>query len=211
MYGNISHCLQCYNIQWAVAGLGLAACIYPLDDSTTYTYLVFVTSSFERHTLIMTIQVLQSITCLFTNLCIYLYTTGFYVVSYINRVETVVGRAILHAVSLYLPLSPPSLIPLPISHAFTPSNYPRNLVLILICSNSGYTGLQLFTQIIIADTRTPNWRGPPRAPSPSCLSSTAWDDRRLRFAHTDSMSTILVPAMLSALIIIDHTHVPRLY
>lgn len=43
------------------SSLGLAAYIYSLDGTTTYTYLAFATSSFGHHSLISTIQVAQSI------------------------------------------------------------------------------------------------------------------------------------------------------
>ncbi|KAL0953095.1 hypothetical protein HGRIS_004366 [Hohenbuehelia grisea] len=41
--------------------LGLAAYIYSLDGTTTYTYLSFASSSFGKHSLISSIQVAQSI------------------------------------------------------------------------------------------------------------------------------------------------------
>ena len=41
--------------------LGLAAYIYSLDGTTTYSYLSFATSSFGGHTLVSTIQTAQSI------------------------------------------------------------------------------------------------------------------------------------------------------
>lgn len=41
--------------------IGLASYIYSLDGQTTYSYLAFATSSFDKHSLISTIQVAQSI------------------------------------------------------------------------------------------------------------------------------------------------------
>ena len=41
--------------------IGLASYIYSLDGTTTYNYLAFATSSFDKHSLISTIQVAQSV------------------------------------------------------------------------------------------------------------------------------------------------------
>ena len=60
---------------WLYAGLtvaliisiALASYIYSLDGQTTYSYLAFATSAFDKHGLISTIQVAQSI----ISACIY--------------------------------------------------------------------------------------------------------------------------------------------
>lgn len=41
--------------------IGLASYVYSLDGTTTYNYLVFATSAFDKHSLISTIQVAQSV------------------------------------------------------------------------------------------------------------------------------------------------------
>ena len=41
--------------------IGLASYIYSLDGQTTYNYLPFATSAYDRHSLISTIQVAQSV------------------------------------------------------------------------------------------------------------------------------------------------------
>ncbi|KAF5327482.1 hypothetical protein D9619_005131 [Psilocybe cf. subviscida] len=175
--------------KWALfISLGLAAYIYSLDGTTTYTYLAYVTSSFERHAFIATIQVAQSIIVACGKPVIakiadvgsrgtaYAFVLLFYVVGYIviasaNSVETVAGGIILYAI--------------------------------------GYTGLQLLTQIIIADMTTLKWRGLVSGLislpfvvnafvganiSASILQRSGW-----RWGY--GMFAILVPAALSPLII----------
>ena len=41
--------------------IALASYIYSLDGQTTYNYLAFATSAFDKHSLISTIQVAQSV------------------------------------------------------------------------------------------------------------------------------------------------------
>lgn len=41
--------------------IGLASYIYSLDGQTTYNYLPFATSAYDKHSLISTIQVAQSV------------------------------------------------------------------------------------------------------------------------------------------------------
>ncbi|KAF8060651.1 drug:h+ antiporter [Lyophyllum atratum] len=125
--------------KWALfISLGLAAYIYSLDGTTTYTYLSYATSEFEDHSLISPIQVAQGIIIAVGKPIVakiadvksrgfaYIVVLLFYVVGYIiiasaKNVQTVAGGIILYAV--------------------------------------GYTGLQLLTQIIIADITTLQWRG----------------------------------------------------
>ncbi|KAF8198595.1 drug:h+ antiporter [Pholiota molesta] len=127
-----------YSKWFLFIGLGLAAYIYSLDGTTTYSYLAFATSSFGDHSLISTIQVAQSIIIACGKPVIakiadvgsrgtaYVAVLIFYVIGYIviasaKHVGTVAGGIILYAI--------------------------------------GYTGLQLLTQIIIADMTTLKWRG----------------------------------------------------
>ncbi|KAF5338766.1 hypothetical protein D9611_013329 [Ephemerocybe angulata] len=129
-----------YSIWALFISLGLAAYIYSLDGTTTYSYLNFATSAFDDHSLISTIQVVQGIVIAVGKPVIAKiadvqsrgfasrdeYPVVFYVVGYIviasaQRVQTVAGGIIVYA--------------------------------------CGYTGLQLLTQIIIADITTLKWRG----------------------------------------------------
>ncbi|KAG6816467.1 hypothetical protein H0H87_005827 [Tephrocybe sp. NHM501043] len=125
--------------KWALfISLGLAAYIYSLDGSTTYTYLSYAASEFGDHTLISTIQVAQSMIiavgkpviakvadvtsrgAAYTVVLIF-YVIGYIVIASAKNIQTVAGGIILYAI--------------------------------------GYTGLQLLTQIIIADITTLKWRG----------------------------------------------------
>ncbi|TBU22782.1 drug:h+ antiporter [Dichomitus squalens] len=119
-------------------GIALASYIYSLDGQTTYNYLAFATSAFDKHSLISTIQVAQSviIACgkpviakfadVTSRATAYLIVLCFYVLGYIviasaNGVGALAAGIILYAV--------------------------------------GYTGLQLLTSVIIADITTLKWRG----------------------------------------------------
>ncbi|KAG6890842.1 hypothetical protein C0992_012481 [Termitomyces sp. T32_za158] len=127
-----------YSKWFLFIGLGLAAYIYSLDGSTTYTYLSYAASAFEDHTLISTIQVAQSIIIavgkpviakvadvtsrgLAYTVVLVFYVVGYIVIASSKNIETVAGGIILYAI--------------------------------------GYTGLQLLTQVIIADITTLKWRG----------------------------------------------------
>ncbi|GLB36915.1 putative major facilitator superfamily protein [Lyophyllum shimeji] len=125
--------------KWALfISLGLAAYIYSLDGTTTYTYLSYAASEFDDHSLISPIQVAQGIIIAVGKPVVakiadvssrgaaYMFVLVFYVVGYIviasaNNIQTVAGGIVLYAI--------------------------------------GYTGLQLLTQIIIADITTLQWRG----------------------------------------------------
>ncbi|TFK23755.1 ferrichrome-type siderophore transporter [Coprinopsis marcescibilis] len=119
-------------------GLGLAAYIYSLDGTTTYSYLAFATSAFSKHSLLSTVQVVQIIIVAIGKPIIakvadvksrpiaYILVLIFYVIGYIviasaNNVGGIAGGTIVYAI--------------------------------------GYTGLQLLTQVIIADITTLKWRG----------------------------------------------------
>ncbi|KAI3606432.1 h+ antiporter [Moniliophthora roreri] len=127
-----------YSKWYLFIGLGLAAYIYSLDGQTTYSYLIFAASDLKDHSLIATIQVVQSIIIATFKPVVaktadvasrgyaYLAVLIFYVLGYIviasaQRIEAVAGGIVLYAI--------------------------------------GYTGLQLLTQIIIADITTLKWRG----------------------------------------------------
>ncbi|KAH9895800.1 drug:h+ antiporter [Cubamyces lactineus] len=168
-------------------GIGLASYIYSLDGQTTYNYLAFATSTFDKHGLISTIQVAQSIIIACGKPVIakvadvssrgtsYIVVLVFYVLGYIviasaNGVGALAAGIILYAV---------------------------------------HSGLQLLSQIIIADITTLKWRGLvsslTSAPfiinafigsniSTSMLEHSTW-----RWGY--GMFAILVPASLSPLII----------
>ncbi|KAH9846877.1 drug:h+ antiporter [Lenzites betulinus] len=177
-----------YSKWFLFVGIALASYIYSLDGQTTYSYLAFATSSFDKHGLISTIQVAQSIIIACGKPVIakvadvssrgtsYIVVLVFYVIGYIviasaNGVGALAAGIILYAI--------------------------------------GYTGLQLLTQIIIADITTLKWRGLvsslTSAPfivnafigsdvSTSMLEHSTW-----RWGY--GMFAILVPASLSPLII----------
>ncbi|KAL1938676.1 hypothetical protein VTO73DRAFT_11279 [Trametes versicolor] len=169
-------------------GIGLASYIYSLDGQTTYNYLAFATSSFDKHGLISTIQVAQSIIIACGKPVIakvadvssrgtsYIVVLVFYVIGYIviasaNGVGALAAGIILYAI--------------------------------------GYTGLQLLTQIIIADITTLKWRGlvSSLTSAPfiinafigSMVATSMLENSTWRWGY--GMFAILVPASLSPLII----------
>ncbi|KAJ7444936.1 drug:h+ antiporter [Mycena latifolia] len=125
--------------EWALfISLGLAAYIYSLDGTTTYTYLSYATSEFGGHSLIGPIQVAQGIIVAVgkpviakvadvgsrgTAYCgvLIFYVLGYSVIATAHNIQTVAAGIILYAI--------------------------------------GYTGLQLLTQVVIADITTLKWRG----------------------------------------------------
>ncbi|KAI0801567.1 hypothetical protein C8Q74DRAFT_1215116, partial [Fomes fomentarius] len=50
-----------YSKWFLFVGIGLASYIYSLDNQTTYNYLPWATSDYDKHSLISTIQVAQSV------------------------------------------------------------------------------------------------------------------------------------------------------
>ncbi|KAF8598531.1 drug:h+ antiporter [Ceratobasidium sp. AG-I] len=121
-----------------VISIALAAYMYSLDGSTTWTYLAFAGSSFGDHSLIAAVQVAQSIivACgkpfiaksadalsrpVAYGLVVLFYVLGYIIIASAQSIGTVAGGIIIYAV--------------------------------------GYTGLQLLLQIIIADITTLKWRG----------------------------------------------------
>ncbi|KAI8995203.1 drug:h+ antiporter [Trametes punicea] len=166
-------------------GIGLASYIYSLDGQTTYNYLAFATSTFDKHGLISTIQVAQSIIIACGKPVIakvadvssrgtsYLVVLLFYVLGYIviasaNGVGALAAGIILYAI-----------------------------------------GLQLLSQIIIADITTLKWRGFVSAMTSapfiinafigSNISTSMLEHSTWRWGY--GMFAILVPASLSPLII----------
>ncbi|KAJ6525618.1 drug:h+ antiporter [Mycena capillaripes] len=118
--------------------LGLAAYIYSLDGTTTYTYLTYATSEFGGHSLLGPIQVAQGITIAVgkpviakiadvgsrgTAYCgvLLCYVIGYSVIASAQNIKTVAAGVVLYAI--------------------------------------GSTGLQLLTQVVIADITTLKWRG----------------------------------------------------
>ncbi|KAG8685862.1 hypothetical protein FRC11_009927 [Ceratobasidium sp. 423] len=121
-----------------IVSIGLAAYMYSLDGTTTWTYLAFAGSALNDHSLIATVQVAQSIiiACgkpfiakladslsrpVAYSLVVFFYVLGYIIIASAKSIATIAGGIVIYAV--------------------------------------GYTGLQLLLQIIIADTTTLKWRG----------------------------------------------------
>ncbi|KAJ7343319.1 major facilitator superfamily domain-containing protein [Mycena albidolilacea] len=125
--------------KWALfISLGLAAYIYSLDSTTTYTFLTYATSEFKSHSLLGSIQVAQGIiiavgkpviakiadvgsrgTAYFGVLIF--YVVGYTVIATAQSIQAVFAGVLLYAI--------------------------------------GSTGVQLLTQVVIADITTLKWRG----------------------------------------------------
>ncbi|KAJ7271946.1 drug:h+ antiporter [Mycena haematopus] len=122
--------------RWALfISLGLAAYIYSLDSTTTYTYLTYATSEFGGHNLLGPIQVAQGIIIAVgkpviakiadvgsrgTAYCgvLIFYMIGYTVIATAQSIQAVAAGVVLYAM-----------------------------------------GLQLLTQVVIADITTLKWRG----------------------------------------------------
>ncbi|KAG9099375.1 hypothetical protein FRC06_005345 [Ceratobasidium sp. 370] len=121
-----------------VISITLAAYMYSLDGSTTWTYLAFAGSALNNHSLIATVQVAQSIivACgkpfiaksadafsrpVAYSLVVFFYVLGYIIIASAQSIGSIASGIVIYAV--------------------------------------GYTGLQLLLQIIIADTTTLKWRG----------------------------------------------------
>ncbi|KAK7447416.1 hypothetical protein VKT23_014125 [Stygiomarasmius scandens] len=125
--------------KWALfVGLGLAAYVYSLDGQTTYYYLTWAASDFNDHSLISTIQTAQSI----------IIACG---KPAIAKVADVSSRGSAYFVVLVFYVVGYIVI----ASAHNIQTVAGGIVLYAI----GYTGLQLLTQIIIADITTLKWRG----------------------------------------------------
>ncbi|KII91403.1 hypothetical protein PLICRDRAFT_173255 [Plicaturopsis crispa FD-325 SS-3] len=176
--------------KWALfISLGLASYIYSLDSSTTYNYLAFATSSFGEHSLISSIQVAQSM----------IIAVGKPVIAKVADVSSR-GTAYLGVLIFYV------VGYIVIASAKNVGTVAGGIVIYAV----GYTGLQLLTQIIIADITTLKWRAfvssIMSAPflvngfvganiATSILTHSGW-----RWGY--GMFAILVPATLSPLIIV---------
>lgn len=127
-----------YSRWFLFIGLGLAAYIYSLDGTTTYVYLSYAASSFSDHSLISPIQVAQSI----------IIAVGKPVVAKIADVSSR-GAAYVFVLLFYV------IGYIVIASAHSIHAVAGGIILYAI----GYTGLQILTQIIIADITTLKWRG----------------------------------------------------
>ncbi|KAM5544508.1 hypothetical protein V8D89_002168 [Ganoderma adspersum] len=119
-------------------GIGLASYVYSLDNQTTSNYLAFATSYFGAHSLISSIQVVQSI----------LVAVGKPIIA---KVADVTSRATAYLVVLGFHVTGYLVI------ATAPSV--GAIAIGIIFYAIGYTGLQLLTSVIIADITTLKWRG----------------------------------------------------
>ncbi|KAH7884054.1 major facilitator superfamily domain-containing protein [Phlebopus sp. FC_14] len=119
-------------------GLGLASYIYSLDASTTPSYLTFATSSFGEHSLISSITVAQSL----------IIAVGKPVIAKVadvsSRGTAYVGVLLFYVLGYTVIASAPNV-----------GTIAGGIIVYAV----GYTGLQLLTQIIIADITTLTWRG----------------------------------------------------
>ncbi|KAK0442475.1 drug:h+ antiporter [Desarmillaria tabescens] len=127
-----------YSRWFLFIGLGLSAYIYSLDGQTTWAYLAFAASSLNDHSLISTIQVAQSI----------IIACGKPVISKVADVQSR-GTAYVAVLIFYV------IGYIVIASAHSIQTIAGGIILYAI----GYTGLQLLTQIIIADITTLQWRG----------------------------------------------------
>ncbi|KAF9489910.1 drug:h+ antiporter [Pleurotus eryngii] len=175
--------------KWALfISLGLAAYIYSLDGTTTYNYLSFATSGFGHHSLISSIQVAQSV----------IVAVGKPVIARIADVSSR-GTAYVFVLLFYV------IGYIVIASAQNVGAIAAGIVIYAI----GYTGLQLLTQVIIADITTLKWRGLVSAlmSTPfiinafvgSNISTNILQNAGWRWGY--GMFAILVPAALSPLIV----------
>ncbi|KAH6874654.1 ferrichrome-type siderophore transporter [Coprinopsis sp. MPI-PUGE-AT-0042] len=124
---------------WALfISLGLAAYIYSLDGTTTWAYLAFALSSFGGHSFISTVQVAQSI----------IIAVGKPVIA---KVADVKSRPVAYVIVLVFYV----IGYIVIASAKNAGTIGGGIVIYAV----GYTGLQLLTQIIIADVTSLKWRG----------------------------------------------------
>ncbi|KAI0742109.1 MFS general substrate transporter [Daedaleopsis nitida] len=171
-------------------GIGLASYMYSLDNQTTYNYLQFATSHFGQHSLISTIQVVQSILGEFA--------CGKPIIA---KVADVTSRATAYLVVLVFYVSGYIVI------AISPNV--GTLAVGIVLYAIGYTGLQLLTSVIIADITTLKWRGlvSGLASTPfivnaflgSKLATAVLENLGWRWGY--AMFAILVPAALTPLIL----------
>ncbi|TEB20096.1 ferrichrome-type siderophore transporter [Coprinellus micaceus] len=174
--------------KWALfVSLGLAAYIYSLDGTTTYAYLAFAVSSFGRHSFISTIQVAQGI----------IVAVGKPVIAKIADVRSR-GFAYVFVLIFYV------VGYIVIASAKNAESIAGGIIVYSV----GYTGLQLLTQIIIADITTLKWRALVSASMSlpfvinafvgSNISTNMLEGAGWRWGY--GMFAILVPAALAPLI-----------
>ncbi|KAI0755989.1 drug:h+ antiporter [Irpex lacteus] len=169
-------------------GLALASYIYSLDGTTTYTYLAYATSAFGEHSLISSVQVAQSV----------IIACGKPVIAKLAD-TTSRGTAYLSVLLFYV------IGYIVIASAQNIGAVAAGIILYAV----GYTGLQLLTQVIIADITTLKWRG-----LVSSLTSTPFIINAFVGANISTavlnhagwrwgygMFAILIPASLSPLIV----------
>lgn len=175
--------------RWCLfVGIGLASFIYSLDASTTYAYLTFATSFFGKHSLISSITVAQSL----------IIAVGKPVIAKVadvsSRGTAYVGVLIFYVLGYIVIASAPNV-----------TIIAGGIVLYAV----GYTGLQLLTQIIIADITTLAWRGLVVSLVSAPFLINAYIGPNISAAVLDSigwrwgyiMFSILVPISLAPLII----------
>ncbi|KAK1232837.1 hypothetical protein PQX77_004003 [Marasmius sp. AFHP31] len=177
-----------YSKWFLFIGLGLASYIYSLDSQTTYYYLSIAASDLDKHSLIATVQVAQAV----------IIATFKPVIA---RLADVTSRGFAYIAVLIFYVVGYIII----ASAQRIEAIAGGIVVYAI----GYTGLQLLTQIMIADITTLKWRGlvSGLVSLPFCvnafiganvynavLSNSGW-----RWGY--GMFAILVPAALSPLII----------
>ncbi|KAI0092894.1 drug:h+ antiporter [Irpex rosettiformis] len=177
-----------YSKWFLFLGLGLASYIYSLDGTTTWTYLAYATSAFGEHSLISSVQVAQSV----------IIACGKPVIAKLAD-TTSRGTAYLAVLLFYV------IGYIVIASAQSVGAIAAGIILYAV----GYTGLQLLTQVIIADITTLKWRG-----LVSSLMSTPFIINAFVGANISTailahagwrwgygMFAILIPASLSPLIV----------
>ncbi|KAI0828474.1 drug:h+ antiporter [Trametes gibbosa] len=177
-----------YSKWFLFIGIGLASYIYSLDGQTTYSYLAFATSSFDKHSLISTIQVAQSI----------IIACGKPVIA---KVADVSSRGTSYIVVLIFYV----IGYIVIASANGVGALAAGIILYAMC----VLGLQLLTQIIVADITSLKWRGlvSSMTSAPfiinafigSNVSTAVLEHSTWRWGY--GMFAILVPASLSPLIV----------
>ncbi|KZT25469.1 drug:h+ antiporter [Neolentinus lepideus HHB14362 ss-1] len=180
-----------YSRWFLFLGLASAAYIYSLDGCTTPYYLTFATSTFGEHSLISAIQVSQSI----------IIAVGKPVIA---KIADISSRGIAYLIVLvfyvlgYILIASASGIASIAGGIITYSMY-----------DSPHSGLQLLTQIIIADITTLKWRGLVSALVSSPFLINAWVGANIADSILKNagwrwgyrMFIILVPLALAPLIV----------
>ncbi|KAG8715583.1 hypothetical protein FRC09_016490 [Ceratobasidium sp. 395] len=140
-----------------IISIALAAYIYSLDGTTTWTYLAFAGSALGNHSLIAAVQVTQSI------------IGAFDVLTFCWDVPPD-GHALVACGKPFIAKSADALSR-PVAYSFVVLFYVLGYIIIasaksigtvaggIVIYAIGYTGLQLLLQIIIADITTLKWRG----------------------------------------------------